>query len=94
MHRLEVLHHGSTDEFEYWTNPDGSIYLCRERSDDVWQAIVDGDVLMDSIDPFQVQVTVPAKALTAPSAVGLVPLLALQANIHVIMDYESHAHVS
>lgn len=92
LHRVEVLRPGRTDEFEFWSNAEGTVYLCREEKDDVWQAIVDGEVVIDTTNPFVNDVfTHPVKPLTAPGVSGLVPLLAMQEQIHIILDITSVA---
>ncbi len=92
MHRVEVLRSGSTDEFEFWTNPDGSVYLCREFGDDGWQAIIDGDVIVDRSSAWEAAgFTHPVHALTAPTVSALVPLLAIQERTHLILDHQQIA---
>lgn len=87
LHRVEVLRPGSTPEFQFWSNEAGTIYVCRENGADGWQAIVDGDVVIDTTNPWVHEAfTHPVKPLTAPSADDLVPLLALQERLHVILD--------
>ncbi len=90
MHRVEVLRSGRTDQFEFWTNPTGTVYLCLENGRDEWQAIVDGDVIIDHTNPWADEdYTHRVKPLTAPGVSGLVPLLALQERIHLILDHQS-----
>lgn len=85
-HRVEVLRPGSTPEFEFWSNEAGSIYLCRENGGTEWQAIVDGDVVIDQ-GHIQERFTHAVKPLSAPAPSGLVPLLAMQERLHVILDH-------
>lgn len=88
-HRVELLHQGRTPEFEYWANQDHSLYLCKKKSEDVWMAIVDGDVVLDRSNPFDDDaVLYPVAPLTAPAADGLVPLLAMQERIHILLDLD------
>lgn len=92
MHRVEVLHAGSTNEFEFWTNPDGSVYLCREFGDEGWQAIVDGDVVVDRAGGWdEAGFTHPVQALTARSVSALIPLLAIQERIHLLLEHQQVA---
>lgn len=95
MHRVEVLRSGNTNEFEFWTNPDGSVYLCREYGDDGWQAIIDGDVIVDHAGSWEdAGFTHPVVALTAPSVSALVPLIAIQERIHLLLDHQMIAAAS
>ena len=94
-HRVEVLRPGSTPEFEFWSNASGSIYLCREHNADEWQAIVDGDVILDRTNPFATdRFTHAVNPLVAPGVSGLVPLLAMQENLHIILDHVEMAPIA
>ncbi len=86
-HRVEVLNKGDTDEFEYWTNTDGSVYLCREKSGEEWQAIINGEVVVDRVQPWvNAEFTYPVKALATKTVKELAHLLAMQEHVHAILD--------
>lgn len=87
--RVEALRPGKTSEFEFWSNTSGTVYLCRQRRDDAWQAIVDGDVVLDTSRPWlSAHLSQPVQPLTAPDVGSLVPLLALQENLHLLLDLD------
>ncbi len=86
-HRVEVLNKGETDEFEFWSNTDGSVYLCREQTSDEWQAILHGEVVVDRVQPWvNAEFTYPVKALATKTVKELAHLLAMQEHVHVILD--------
>lgn len=93
LHRVEVLRPGSTPDFEFWSNDSGTIYVCRETNSQQWQAIVDGEVVVDTTHPWINEAfTHPVKPLATASASAMVPLLALQERIHVILEHGTPVH--
>lgn len=88
LHRVEVLRPGTTTDFEFWSNTAGTIYICREAASKEWQAIVDGEVVVDHTHPAVNEAfAYPVKPLATTSAQAMVPLLAMQERIHVILEH-------
>ncbi len=93
-HRVEVLHKGDTDEFEFWSNADGSVYLCRELKNETWQAILHGEVVVDRVQPWvNAEFTYPVRALETKTVGELMHLLAMQEHVHVILDEGEQAQI-
>lgn len=86
-HRVEVLNKGNTEEFEFWSNQDGSVYLCREAKKETWQAILNGEVVVDRVQPWvNAEFTYPVRALEGKTVNELAHLLSMQEHVHVILD--------
>jgi hypothetical protein len=92
-HRVELVRHGKTGDFDFWTNESGSLTLTREKGAD-WQAMIDGDVAGRQMEPFSGgEFMATTYLLTATTADGLANELAIDRCIHVLFAKESLAAV-
>ena len=87
--RVELLHPGTTDRFEYWQNRAGTVRLFR-RHDGDWTATLDGRLVTERDDLDDNIQVVTATPLRSETAEGLALLLAMQDNVHALLD-DAHA---
>lgn len=84
--RVEVLHEGTTTRFVYWQNHSGSLRLFRRHGEDHWVAQIGGQMLLEREEIDENVHLINSTVLRAASAESLVALLAMQENVHALLD--------
>ncbi len=85
-HRVEALYHGQTDRFEFWQDPSARVRFFRRVTGSDWVATIDGRLITDGQPVGKGLVrTASMNALRAASAEELIPLVAIQEQVHGVM---------
>ena len=88
QHRVEVLAWSQDGKHESWSNPNGSVIFLRKHGHLKWRAVVDRIQVIDveRMNSGRGMYTAQTCLLEALSAQGLAQLLALQEQLHAILD--------